>query len=185
MLASRFTLLAAWLSLAATSCGGGGQATVRVSSAAASSPSASAPQAATPSPAPIPVQPKPSPPASAYPPRTIAQARQLGSSGDRSLVHEFHSESVGLATCPQPKREVLVSASLTGQPLAAALLAYFFEQHLDNDCGSVVFAYHNEAEASDAYTAGRVIFSINDSNPKHQLEVNPGTDGTFDFSVAY
>ncbi len=40
------------------------------------------------------------------------------------------------------------------------LLAYFYAQQLDSPCGSIVFAYHNQREANDTYTAGRINFDI-------------------------
>ena len=69
---------------------------------------------------------KPTPQSIQYPPGTIADLRGLAAKGDASAIHEFHSESVGLTgVCPQPKREVTVNSSVTGQQLAEDLLAYF------------------------------------------------------------
>ena len=112
------------------------------------------------------------PPTVNYPPTTEADLRTLAARGDANAIHEFHSESVGLATCPQPKREITVDPSITGQQLAEDLLAYFYAQHLSNDCGSVVFAYHDQNEAGDAYTAGRVLLDINGS--KHEITLDIG-----------
>ena len=94
-----------------------------------------------------------------YPPTTVADLRGLAAKGVTGAIHEFHSESVGDAgVCPQPKREVTVTPSVTGRQLAEDLLAYFYAQQLDSPCGSIVFAYHNQGEANDAYTAGRINF---------------------------
>src|SRR5690242_11703980 len=82
-----------------------------------------------------------------YPPTTQADLRGLAAKGNASAIHEFHSESVGLGVCPQPKREVTVDPSVTGQQLAEDLLAYFYGQQLVNPCGSVVGAYHSQSEA--------------------------------------
>jgi hypothetical protein len=118
----------------------------------------------TPTLAPTPTQ-KPTPQSIHYPPRTIADLHGLAAKGDASAIHEIHSESVGLTgVCPQPKREVTVDPSVTGQQLAEDLLAYFYANQLDSPCGSVVFAYHNQSEANDVYTAGRILFDANDSS---------------------
>src|SRR5438552_9967891 len=99
--------------------------------------------------------PTPTPQSIHYPPTTEADLRGLAAQGVASAIHEFHSESVGaVGACPQPKREVMVEPSVTGQQLAEDLLAYFYTQQLDSPCGSIVFAYHNQAEANDLYTAG-------------------------------
>ena len=108
-----------------------------------------------------------------YPPTTEADLRALAAQGDASAIHEFHSESVGLTgACPQPKREVTVSPSVTGQQLAEDLLAYFYGQQLDSPCGSVVFAYHNQSESGNAYTAGRILFDVTDSSGQANLDPN-------------
>jgi len=119
----------------------------------------------------------------AYPPTDAAGLHALAATGDASAVHEFHSEGVGLATCPQPKREVTVDTSLTGRRLAADLLAYFYAQGLDNPCGSLVLAYHDPSEAGNAYTGGRINLNVTDSSGApngdpnasglmHQIEVD-------------
>jgi hypothetical protein len=90
--------------------------------------------------------------------------RALAAQGDASAIHEFHSESVGLGICPEPKREVTVSTSLTGKTLAEDVLAYFFGQQLDTPCGSVVFAYHSQSESGDFYTAGRILLDVTDAS---------------------
>src|SRR5260370_4055001 len=83
-----------------------------------------------------------------YPPTTQADLRGLAAEGDASAIHEFHSESVGaVGVCPEPRREVTVAPSVTGQQLAEDLLAYFYTQQLDSPCGSLVLAYHNQGEA--------------------------------------
>jgi hypothetical protein len=108
-----------------------------------------------------------------YPPTTEADLRGLATGGDASEIHEFHSESVGaVGVCPQPKREVTVEPSLTGQQLAEDLLAYFYAQQLDSPCGSIVFAYHNQGEANDTYTAGRINFDVTDSSGAVNLDPN-------------
>src|SRR6266516_1119382 len=108
-----------------------------------------------------------------YPPTTLADLRGLAAKGDVSAIHEFHSESVGLTgVCPQPKREVTVDPSLTGQQLAEDLLAYFYAQQLDSPCGSIVFAYHNRSEANDTYTAGRINFDVTDSSGADNVDPN-------------
>jgi len=138
------------------------------------------------------VAPTPTPQVVHYPPTTLADLRGLAAKGDANAIHEFHSESVGLTgVCPQPKRGVTVDPSVTGQKLAEDLLAYFYAQQLDNPCGSIVFAYHNQAEVNDpnstGYTAGRILFDVTDSsgaentdpnatNLKHTLTLDIGGD---------
>lgn len=112
-----------------------------------------------------------------YPPTTGADLRGLAAKGDVSAIHEFHSESVGLTgACPQPKREVTVDPSITGQQLAEDLLAYFYGQQLDSPCGSIVFAYHNQAEVNDpniaGYTAGRINLDVVDSSGATNVDPN-------------
>lgn len=119
------------------------------------------------------VGPTPTPQVVHYPPTTQADLRGLAAKGDANAIHEFHSESVGLVgACPQPKREVTVDQSLTGQQLAEDLLAYFYGQQLDSPCGSVVFAYHNQSEAGDAYTAGRILLDVADSSGAANIDPN-------------
>ena len=119
------------------------------------------------------VVPTPTPQVVHYPPKTLADLRGLAAKGDASAIHEFHSESVGLTgACPQPKREVTVDPSLTGQPLAEDLLAYFYAQQLDSPCGSLVVAYHNQGEAGDAYTAGRILVDVTDSSGAANVDPN-------------
>ena len=108
-----------------------------------------------------------------YPPTTVADLHGLAAQGDASAIHEFHSESVGaVGVCPQPKREVTVAPSVTGQQLAEDLLAYFYAQQLDSPCGSLLGAYHNQGEAGDAYTAGRINFDVTDSSGAVNLDPN-------------
>jgi hypothetical protein len=108
-----------------------------------------------------------------YPPTTEADLRGLATKGVVSAIHTFHSESVGLTgACPQPKREVTVDPSVTGQQLAEDLLAYFYAQQLDSPCGSIVFAYHNQGEANDVYTAGRINFDVTDSSGAENVDPN-------------
>lgn len=115
----------------------------------------------------------PTPQSIQYPPRTIDDLRGLAAKGDASAIHEFHSESVGaVGACPQPKREVTVNPSVTGQQLAEDLLAYFYDNQLDSPCGSVVFAYHNQGEAGDVYTTGRILVDVTDSSGAVNLDPN-------------
>ena len=61
---------------------------------------------------------------------------------------------------------------MTGQQLAEDLLAYFYAQQLDSPCGSLVLAYHNQGEAGDAYTAGRIYFDVTDSSGEVNIDPN-------------
>jgi hypothetical protein len=110
--------------------------------------------------------PMPKPQPSHYPPKTVADLHALAAKGDANAIHEFDSESVGLTNvCPQPKREVTVDPSITGQTLAQDLLAYFYAEKLDSDpCGSAIFAYHNQSEAGNGYTAGGIVVNTTDSS---------------------
>jgi hypothetical protein len=117
--------------------------------------------------------PTPTPQPIHYPPKTEADLRGLAAKGDASAIHVFHSESVGLVgVCPQPKLEVTVAPSVTGKQLAEDLLAYFYGQQLDSPCGSLVGAYHNQGEANDAYTAGRINFDVYDSSGQYNNDPN-------------
>lgn len=108
-----------------------------------------------------------------YPPTTQADLRELAALGDASAIHEFHSESVGaVGACPQPKREVTVDPGITGQQLAEDLLAYFYGQQLDSPCGSLVLAYHNQNEADNAYTAGRINFDASQADGSPNFDPN-------------
>lgn len=147
--------------------------------------------------------PTPTPQPIHYPPTTIADLHGLVAKGDASVIHPFHSESVGVTgVCPQPKKEVTVDPSVTGQQLAEDLLAYFYGQQLDSPCGSIVFAYHNQAEVDDAntggtYTAGLINFDVTDSsgannidpnasNLKHKLTLDVGSfDAHQEYVVTY
>ncbi len=136
----------------------GGQASVSTHTPTASPPT----QGATPAPQVV-----------HYPPTTVADLRGLATKGDASAIYEFHGESVGAAgVCPQPRREVTVDPSVTGQQLAEDLLAYFYGQQLASPCGSLVLAYHNQGEANDVYTAGRIIFDVTDSSGAGNLDPN-------------
>lgn len=115
------------------------------------------------------------PPVAQYPPKTLDDLQALAQQGDASQVHEFHSESVGLTgACPQPKKLVTVSSKIKGKQLAEDLLAYFFSNGLDSPCGSVVFAYHTQAEANadNGYTAGRILLDTTDSSGNANLDPN-------------
>jgi hypothetical protein len=132
--------------------------------------------APTAKPKPIPTQKPtqiPTPQSIQYPPRTIADLRGLAAKGDASAIHEFHSESVGaVGVCPEPKKEVTVNSSVTGKQLAEDLLAYFYANQLDSPCGSLVLAYHNQGEANDTYTAGRVGFDTTDASGAPNFDPN-------------
>ena len=52
------------------------------------------------------------------------------------------------------------------------LLAYFYTQQLNSPCGSIVFAYHTQAEANDIYTAGRINFDVTDSSGASNVDPN-------------
>ena len=111
--------------------------------------------------------------ATVYPPATVAQAKRFASvEGDSSAVTEFFGEMVGSAACPQPKRSVIVTPGLTGRQVAADLLKYFYDQGLDNQCGSLVLAYTDPTEYGSAYTVGRVNLRVNGS--RHELVVDSG-----------
>lgn len=115
----------------------------------------------------------PTPQSIHYPPKTVADLHGLAAQGNLSAIHTFDSESVGLTgACPQPKREVTVDPGVTGQQLAEDLLAYFHSQQLDSPCGSIVFAYHNQEEANDAYTVGRINFDATDSSGTENIDPN-------------
>jgi hypothetical protein len=132
--------------------------------------------APTAKPTPIPTQKPtqiPTPQSIQYPPRTIADLRGLAAKGDASAIHEFHSESVGaVGVCPEPRKSVTVDPSVTGKQLAEDLLAYFYTNQLDSPCGSLVLAYHNQGEANDAYTAGRINFDTTDASGASNFDPN-------------
>ncbi len=141
---------------------------------------------------------KPTPQFVHYPPKTLADLHGLAAKGTVSALYPFDSESVGLTgACPQPKREVTAKPSVTGQRLAEDLLAYFSTQQLNNPCGAVVFAYHTQSEAGDAFTAGRVDLTVTDASGqvstdpnanglKYQLTLDVGVDGVGqEYTVAY
>lgn len=116
-----------------------------------------------------------------YPPKTEEDLHRLAESGNANVIHEFHSESVDLPGCPQPSRQVTVDPSITGQRLVEDLLAYFYAQNLDDPCGSVVFAYHDQSEAGNVYTVGRMNFAVSDSKYTLTLDVAP----TEEYVVTY
>ncbi len=113
-----------------------------------------------------------------YPPTNVSDLHGLAAKGDANAIHGFHSESVGLTgACPQPKRLVTVDPSVTGQKLAEDLLAYFYAEHLDNPCGSIVFVYHQQAEVNDpntggTYTAGLMRLDVTDSTGANNVDPN-------------
>lgn len=111
-------------------------------------------------------------PAVQYPPQTLSDLQGLAALGDVNAIHEFRSENTGLATCSQPRRDVTVAPGVTGQQLAQDLLAYFYVQHLDNPCGSVVFAYHTQGESGNGYTAGRIKLDVTDSSGAPNVDPN-------------
>jgi hypothetical protein len=148
-------------------------------------PTATPAQVATPTIAPTATPtPKPTPtPRPIWPPRTLADLHALAARGDAGAIHEFHSTGEGLATCPQPSRDVTVDASLTGEQLAEDLLAYFYAQSLDNNCGSVVFAYHDQSEVGNGYTAGRIMLKVDQG--KHTLTLDIGDISGPEYVVEY
>jgi hypothetical protein len=158
--------------LALAGCGSAGTSTPSPVPTAVATPTvaptaiATAPPTATPA------------PVSHFPPTTSADLHALASAGSASAIHEFHSESVGLATCPEPKREVVVAPSLVGQKLADDLLAYWFAQQLNNSCGSLVLAYHNQSEAGNAYTAGSLNLNVTGSSHSLEIDIGSALDGT-------
>ncbi len=118
-----------------------------------------------------------------FPPTTVAQAKRLAAvEGNSTDVREFHSESVGIAACPQPKRSVTVKAGLSGRQVAADLLKYFYDQQLDNSCGSLVLGYNDPSEYGSVYTVGRVNLDMNGST--HRLEVDAVADQVM-FVISY
>lgn len=105
----------------------------------------------------------PTPQVSHYPPTTQDDLTWLAAHGDASAIHVVSTESTGLVgACPEPRSEVWVSPSVQGQQLAQDLLAYFYGEHFDNACGSLVLAYHSQSEvqAGDPYTAGRINLDV-------------------------
>lgn len=120
------------------------------------------------------VTPKPTAtPATHYPPKTKADLQALAALGDVSAIHEFHSESVGaVGACPEPKRFVTVDPSITGKRLAEDLLAYFYDNQLDSPCGSLVGAFHTQAEANDVFTAGRILFDTTNQDGSANFDPN-------------
>lgn len=122
--------------------------------------------------------PAPTPQPIHYPPTTENDLRGLAAQGDANAIHEFHSESVGaVGACPEPKRLVTVDPSITGQQLAEDLLAYFYTQQIDSPCGSLVLAYHKQADLNDpntggVYTAGRINFDVLDASGANNVDPN-------------
>ncbi len=53
---------------------------------------------------------------------------------------------------------------------------YFYTQQLNSPCGSVVFAYHTQAEVNDpnstGYTAGRILLDVTDSSGTSNVDPN-------------
>jgi hypothetical protein len=141
--------------------------------------------------------PTPKPPTVQYPPKTIADLHGLAAQGTVSAIHEFHSESVGMTgACPQPKRFVTVDPGVKDRQLTEDLLAYFYGQQLDSPCGAIVFAYHNQGEANDVFTAGRIKFDVTDASGAdnfdpnatgltHKLTLDVGGLGEKEYIVTY
>lgn len=112
-------------------------------------------------------------PAIHYPPKTLADLRDLAAKGDANAIQGFHSESVGLTgVCPQPKRLVTVTPGITGQQLTEDLLAYFFAQQLDSPCGSQLLAYHSQSEGNDVYTVALMNFDVADASGQVNTDPN-------------
>lgn len=145
----------------------------------------------------VPTKAPPTPPTVQYPPKTVADLHGLAAQGTTRAIHEFHSESVGMTgACPQPKRLVTVDPGVKDRQLAEDLLAYFYGQQLDNPCGAIVFVYHNQSEANDVYTAGRIKFDVTDASGAdnfdpnatgltHKLTLDVGGLGKKEYVVTY
>lgn len=131
---------------------------------------------ATPRATPTPLAtPTSTPRVSHYPPKTHADLTWLAARGDASAIHVATSENVGLVgVCPEPRREVWVSPSVTGERLAEDLLAYFYGEQLDSSCGSLVLVYNSRSEAlaSNPYSAGRVNLDVTDSSGQANIDPN-------------
>jgi hypothetical protein len=119
--------------------------------------------------------PKPTPKSQAihYPPTSESDLHMLAALGDASAIHTVHSETVGLAgVCPEQRREVTVSPTITGEQLAEDLFAYFFSQQLNNPCGSLVLAFHDKSETDNVYTAGSISLDVMDSSGQANIDPN-------------
>jgi len=115
----------------------------------------------------------PAPQVTHHPPTTHADLQWLAARGNASAIDVLQSETVGLVgVCPEPRREVIVDLSVTGQQLAEDILAYFYGQQLDSLCRSLVLAYNYQSEAGDIYTAGRINLDVTDSSGQPNSDPN-------------
>ncbi len=117
----------------------------------------------------------PTRPVSHYPPTTQVDLQWLGSQGDASAMQVSSTEMTGaVGACPEPRGEVIVNPSITGQQLAEGLLAFFYSQGYNTPCGSLILAYHsqNEVDTSDFYTAGRINLDTVDSSGQPNFDPN-------------
>lgn len=144
-------------------CGSSLATTPNATSSPASSPTHS-PKAAAASPT----------PANPYPPHSVADLKALARLATVEL-RAFKSEGTGIPSCSEPKDSVVVPADLTGQPLASSLLKLFYDNGRDNNCGSLILAYHDQSEYGQAYTAGRIDLTIL-SGGKHEVTLDVGQD---------
>jgi len=126
---------------------------------------------------------------SSFPPKTLAAFLAFAATGDASQVTQVASTTVGLATCPQPSVDVIVSSGLSDRMLAADLSAFFVQEGFtNNQCGAVVFAYHSEsdyqANQNNGFTAGRVITTANGSQLNLEVDTGAATaeQSEFDFN---
>jgi len=118
-----------------------------------------------------------------FPPTTVGLAKRFASAeGILSDVHEFHSETVGTTDCPEPKRSVTVKVGMSGRQVAADLLRYFYDQQLDNNCGSLLLGYDDPSQYGGVYTVGRVNLDVSGSS--HRLEVDAVSDQII-FAISY
>jgi DnaJ-like protein len=137
-------------------------------------------------------------PSGLFPPTSLSQAKALAATGDTSGVRIFRTTNNGLQGCFDFGISIVVPRSLTGQPLAAALLRIYFRQeqkHLNTTgCGGMsIDAYNSQSEASPngplggTATAGNVQLVISDSSPKHSVSVDlgPAAGSTDQFSFSY
>jgi hypothetical protein len=117
---------------------------------------------------PVVVDVKPRPP---FAPKTFADLEAIAA-GDRGQVafKTLRSDTVGFPGCPQPKVYVLVTPQTPAvKQLGAALLAFFFDQHLANDCGASLRGYQSESEAGGPGTRGEVTLDVQ-GNPQGPAE---------------
>ena len=128
-----------------------------------------------------------------FAPNTFADLQGIAKDDHGGIQFKsIRTDSVGFADCPQPKAFVLVNPqNPQAKQLASALLGYFFDQHLANDCGAALRAYRSEAEAGGPGTRGEVTLDVagNPQTPAaghskmHTIAVS--LPGGASFNVAY